>query len=220
MKKIALLYVLLTLLLTACNTFDAESPVSSSQSEAELISEVSPEGSIDALTEEQKAQVDSLLNELIEQFNNKQYTKGIATAEQLIETDDTIMEAYGYMGLCYTYLHRQDEAMSAMKQMVTLFPGSGQAAYWQGYCYKYYGNPSKAVEWFDVAVSLDNTQTWAYYGTATIFADRRETDKALDYLQEAIRCDASVKELAKSQRNLHWDKFWDNPRFIQLTSNA
>ena len=52
------------------------------------------------------------------------------------------------------------------------------------------------------------------YGIATIYADRGETDPALDYLERAIAANPAVADAARAQD--HFRSFHENARFQKL----
>ena len=81
--------------------------------------------------------------------------------------------------------------------------------------YKIKGDYDTTLTWFYKALAIDENYTWSIYGAATIFADRGETDKALDWLERSIKLEPAIKSLAKGQH--HWTKLLTNERFIELT---
>ncbi len=124
--------------------------------------------------------------------------------------------AYADRGLVRALDARYEEARNDLTRASDLAPGIPAVEYNWAMYYKLQGQLDDALAHFQNVLKKEPKNAWTLYGVATIYADRGETDPALDYLERAIAADPTVVDAARSQD--HFRSFHENARFQKLIS--
>ena len=135
------------------------------------------------------------------------FTEAIKTAPQ-------DYRAYADRGLVRALDTRYEEARNDLTRASDLAPGIPAVEYNWAMYYKLQGQLDDALTHFQNVLKKEPKNAWTLYGIATIYADRGETDPALDYLERAIAADPTVADAARSQD--HFRSFHENARFQKL----
>ena len=122
--------------------------------------------------------------------------------------------AYADRGLVRALDERYEEARSDLTRASDLAPGMPTVEYNWAMYYKLQGQLDGAFAHFQNVLKKEPKNAWTLYGIATIYADRGETDPALDYLERAIAANPAVADAARAQD--HFRSFHENARFQKL----
>ncbi|MEL7598044.1 MAG: hypothetical protein AAGU01_07565, partial [Clostridiaceae bacterium] len=92
------------------------------------------------------------------------------------------------------------EGIKAIDKALEINPGYGYGRFNKGLAYELYRHYDEALMWYDKALEVEN-YIWSYYGKASIYGRRGDIENTVKYLKIAIDMDASVKKLAKEERD-------------------
>ena len=122
--------------------------------------------------------------------------------------------AYADRGLVRALAERYEEARNDLIRASDLAPEMPAVEYNWAMYYKLQGQLDGALTHFQNVLKKEPKNAWTLYGIATIYADRGETEPALNYLERAIAADPTVADAARSQD--HFRLFHENARFQKL----
>lgn len=122
--------------------------------------------------------------------------------------------AYADRGLVRALAERYEEARNDLIHASDLAPGMPAVEYNWAMYYKLQGQLDDALTHFQNVLKKEPKNAWTLYGIATIYADRDETEPALNYLERAIAADPAVADAARAQD--HFRSFHENTRFQKL----
>ncbi|MDU2417977.1 TPR end-of-group domain-containing protein [Negativicoccus succinicivorans] len=122
--------------------------------------------------------------------------------------------AYADRGLVRALAERYEEARNDLIRASDLAPEMPAVEYNWAMYYKLQGQFDGALTHFQNVLKKEPKNAWTLYGIATIYADRGETEPALNYLERAIAADPAVADAARAQD--HFRSFHENERFQKL----
>ncbi len=223
--KIRLLFVLfcICILFSACNNAtknensninskvnNISSAVISSKVNSSSISSVAVSSSLD--------EVNKIIYQAKENYYATKYNEAIKLCDSALELDQNSYEAYTVKGISLSRLYRLTEGEKLLKKALEIKSDYTYGIYSMAMYYKIKGDKDKCLEWFYKALETDENDVWSIYGAATIYADRYEVDKALEMLERSIKLEPEIKKIAQQQYALHWEKFRNNEKFIELVN--
>lgn len=138
----------------------------------------------------------------------------LAYYDQAIAKDANNFHAYADKGLLLSLEGDYAQGDAALQKALQIAPENAAVHYNLAMHYKLQGQLEKSLQEFTTVLQKEPKHTWSLYGIATIYADRGDDSKALDYLAQAIATDPQVRDTARTQD--HFARFHDNARFRQL----
>ncbi|MCK9254940.1 MAG: tetratricopeptide repeat protein [Bacteroidales bacterium] len=117
------------------------------------------------------------------------YQDAITALKKSIDYDNKNWEAYNLIGMIYAKLD-DSLALDFYKTAASLFPENDEVQFNSAWVHQQFGELTKAIEFYDNAISIDSSYYEAYYNAGFIYAnDLKDYFKAIDYFSKAIACD-------------------------------
>jgi len=164
-----------------------------------------------------QAQIQSLLERSVREYQNHQYTTAIHTTEQILDLDPNQATAKRNLGLIYCevgwdYLQKNnsDDAKDAFHEALQVSPGSQCAFRGLGFSYFAKDDLDRALEWLNQYFDAGGEQADAYALLSEIYYRQNDLKKALEFLRMAVALDpkpaAWQERLSKLERELNVEK--------------
>ena len=132
-------------------------------------------------------------------YQSYNYKEAIANFDQAIAADPTNFKVYTAKGIALCFNGDYQGGMAMIQKTLAMKDDYVPAYYDMAMAYKLQNNYDQALYWFERTIQGDPHNTWSYYGIATIYADRRQTEESLSFLQKAFALDQGVKAVAHGQ---------------------
>lgn len=137
--------------------------------------------------------------------------EALAAYDRAIEADENNFHALADKGLLLSLEGRYAESESYLSRALAIAPDSIAVHYNCAIHHKLQGHLDRAADEFRIVLAAQPKHPWSLYGLATIYADRGETDPALDYLEQAVKADPATADAARTQE--HFAAMRELPRF-------
>ncbi|WP_434509983.1 tetratricopeptide repeat protein [Desulfitobacterium sp. AusDCA] len=147
-------------------------------------------------------------------YYNRQFSQALDLFNQALALDPNCYQAINGKGATYSFLGRYDEGITLIRHALELKPDFVYGHFNLGLANELAGRWNDAIDAYHSAISLDSKDVWSYYGIASIYGRQGNTDKVIEYLQQAINLQPDVKEVAKEEKDFNPVK--NDPRFIAL----
>ncbi|MCY6354678.1 tetratricopeptide repeat protein [Clostridium sp. ZS2-4] len=135
-------------------------------------------------------------------FHSKKYEEAIKIENEVIAEDKNFYKAYSIKGIALCFDGNYEEGMKAIDKALEINSGYGYGRFNKALAYELYRYYDEALIWYDKALEVEN-YIWSYYGKASIYGRRGDIENTVKYLKIAIDMDASVKNLAKEERDFN-----------------
>ena len=117
----------------------------------------------------------------------KNYKKAIEDCNRALELNPSLKEAYGNRSIAYWYLGHKEQAYIDLDRVIELTGGTDAKAYHNKAIYnkddrKY----QEALQYFNKAIALDGSYSFAYYNRAKLFVMMNSAGKACQDFQVAL----------------------------------
>ena len=148
-------------------------------------------------------------------FWMQRYEDALVNFQRALEIDPENPEYHNLLGDTYDELGQLDEAEKCMRRAIEI-----DKNYALGHCdlgiflSRRRGKKEEALVAFEQALKIDPNLDRAYYGIACTYALSREEESALESLEKAFR--KGFREFDHIEKDVDWDCFRSNNRFIQL----
>jgi len=171
-------------------------------------------------------QLDPKLYEGYLYYANGRFAEGkLAEAARLFERAAAVRtedyQAHALAGLCYTGLHREDEARTALERAVRaaerhleLNPDDPRALYLGAIAWCRLGQVERGLAWGDRALALDPEDAGVLYNVACLNAVGKRPARALDLLEHAVESGFGHKEWIEQDPDL--ESLHGDPRYQAL----
>lgn len=133
-------------------------------------------------------------------FRNKEYSKAIGKANEIISQNDEFYKAYNIKGIALCYSGNYEEGMKNIDKALELNPDFGYARFNKALAYELYGKYDDALNWYDKDLEIEK-YIWSYYGKASIYGRRGDVQNTVKFLKIAIDMSSDVKDIAKDEKD-------------------
>ncbi len=133
-------------------------------------------------------------------FHSKKYEDAIKIENEVIAEDKNFYKAYSIKGIALCFNGNYEEGIKVIDKALEINPEYGYGRFNKGLAYELYRHYDEALMWYDKALEVES-YIWSYYGKASIYGRRGDIENTVKYLKIAIDMDASVKQLAKEERD-------------------
>ena len=117
----------------------------------------------------------------------KNYEKAVEDCNRALELNTSLKEAYGNRSIAYWYLGYKEQAYMDLDKVIELTGGEDAKAYHnKAIYYKDDNKYQEALEYFNKAIQLDRSYSFAYYNRAKLFVMMNSTGKACQDFQAAL----------------------------------
>jgi tetratricopeptide (TPR) repeat protein len=141
-----------------------------------------------------------LYNEAYTLFFSHEYTNAINKANEIINQFPNNNMGYNIRGIAKAYSGEYDNGMKDIDKSLSIDSNYGYARFNKALTYELYGKMDEALEWYNKAIEVED-YVWSYYGIASIYGRRGDVANTMTYLNKAIKLDAGVKDVAKTEHD-------------------
>ena len=136
-------------------------------------------------------------------------------ANDALSKDENNYKALSLKGIIQAFDISPEEGIKTIKKSLAVNPDYVQAFFDMAMAQKLGKHYDESIFYFQKVIEKDPGNTWSYYGIATDYADKKDKNRALEYLKKAIELDsAQVKPQARIQDHFSW--LHDDPDFLKL----
>lgn len=194
--------LLLALVLAGCSRAEAPKMAASEAGTGSVQTEhqSSPKAAVDPLKTDES---DKYFSRGLGQYEEGQYPEAVRSFDQAIALDPNNYKVYTAKGIALCFAGDHQLGVALIQKTLEMQPDYLPACYDMAIACKLQKSYDQSLYWFGRTIQGDPSNTWSYYGIATIYADRGEYSNALEYLRKAIELDQSVREVAIRQS--HFD---------------
>lgn len=146
-------------------------------------------------------------------FHSKKYEDAIKIENEVIAEDRNFYKAYSIKGIALCFNGNYEDGIKAIDKALEINPGYGYGRFNKGLAYELYRHYDEALMWYDKALEVES-YIWSYYGKASIYGRRGDIENTVKYLKIAIDMDASIKKLAKEERD--FDNVRESKEFKEI----
>lgn len=132
------------------------------------------------------------------EFFSHNYSESISKADELIKEFPESYMGYSIRGIAKAYNGDFQGAMSDIDKSLSINPDYGYGRFNKALTYELYGQLDNALEWYNKALEVED-YVWTYYGIASIYGRRGDSESTVKYLKKAIDMDVSVKAEAETE---------------------
>lgn len=132
------------------------------------------------------------------EFFSHNYSDSISKADELIEEFPDSYMGYNIRGIAKAYNGDFEGAMSDIDKALSINSHYGYGLFNKALTYELYGQLDNALEWYNKALEVED-YVWTYYGIASIYGRRGDSESTVKYLKKAIDMDISVKAEAETE---------------------
>ncbi|MHC6178415.1 tetratricopeptide repeat protein [Clostridium sp. JNZ X4-2] len=133
-------------------------------------------------------------------FSNKQYSKAIDKADEIINQNNKFYKAYNIKGIALCYSNNYEEGMKNIDKALQLNPNFGYARFNKALAYELYGRYDDALNWYDKDLEVEK-YIWSYYGKASIYGRRGDVSNTVKFLKTAIDMSPDIKSIAGEEKD-------------------
>jgi len=143
-----------------------------------------------------------------------EFQQGLVEANKAIHLDSKIAWAYIGRGWAYSGLGNYGQAIAELDKASQLEPGNSFVYSTRAWSYVALGNTRQALADLDRSIDLAPNSSWMHWNAAVFYAVTGDKGKAIAALEKAIRLNSTIKQRAKSDKNLQ--SLWYDPNFKRL----
>lgn len=138
-------------------------------------------------------------------YGKGNHTDALQLANRALEQDKENYQALSLEGIILAFDMSPEEGIPYIEKSLTIAPGYTQAFYDMAMAQKLGGHPDISNTYFEKVLQADPQNIWSYYGMATNWADKKNKEQALLYLEKAVALGGeSVKDAAEKQDHFLW----------------
>jgi tetratricopeptide (TPR) repeat protein len=141
-------------------------------------------------------------NESYKAFGEKKYDDTITSADEIIKEDPSFYKAYNIKGIALCYKGDFQEGMKNIDKALQLKPDFGYARFNKALAYELHGDYDEALTWYDKNLEVEN-YIWSYYGKASIYGRRGDTENTVKYLKIAVSMSPDIKNTAAKEEDFN-----------------
>lgn len=191
------------------NSFIIENKTCSETSNAEIKS-IENKETLNSIDVSKKETINNEINSMLEEkykkgydaFHSRKYENAIKIENEVIAEDKNFYKAYSIKGIALCFNGNYEEGMKDIDKALEINPDYGYGRFNKALAYELYRHYDEALMWYDKALAVES-YIWSYYGKASIYGRRGDIENTVKYLKIAIDMDASVKKLAKEERDFN-----------------
>lgn len=157
--------------------------------------------------------IEKLYEDAYNNFHSKRYSESIKISDEVIKNDPNYYKAYNIKGIALSFSGNYDEGMKNIDKSLSINPDFGYGRFNKALSYELYGYYDDAIKWYNEALKVEK-YIWSYYGLSSIYGRKGDVDNTVKYLKIAIDMDASVKNIAKEEKD--FDNVKENEEFQNL----
>ncbi|MEY8001660.1 tetratricopeptide repeat protein [Clostridium sp. Mt-5] len=133
-------------------------------------------------------------------FSDKQYSKAIDKADEIINQNNKFYKAYNIKGIALCYSNNYEEGMKNIDKALQLNSNFGYARFNKALAYELYGKYDDALNWYDKDLEVEK-YIWSYYGKASIYGRRADVLNTVKFLKTAIDMSPDIKSIAREEKD-------------------
>ena len=126
------------------------------------------------------------LKALILEFNNSNYTKTIAMAQQLLAEYPTSADLLNILGSCHRSRGEHEEAIKVYKKAIQLHPNFASAHNNLGITYKEIRDFQSAIDHYKIAINLNPAMASAHNNIGVVYMKLEMFEKSVEHFTQAL----------------------------------
>jgi tetratricopeptide (TPR) repeat protein len=151
-------------------------------------------------------------------YYERNFSEALKLFNKALAIDPNCYQALNAKGATYAFQGKYDEGLTLIKQALAIKPDFVYGHFNLGLANELAGRWDPAISAYLEAIQLDNKDVWSYYGIASIYGRFGNSQKVLEYLEQAINLNPEVKETARKEHD--FDPVRQDPRFQKLISTT
>lgn len=166
-----------------------------------------------------KPESEALFHEAARLYGKGQHTEALERLHKALSLDPNNYKALSLKGVIVAFDISPDEGAESIAEALKLSPHYIQAHYDMALAQKLGKHYEASISHFEKVIEADPKNTWSYYGIATNYADMHNKEKALLYLEIALRYRKDeVRQAAQRQDHFRWLR--DDEDFQKLLASS
>lgn len=166
-----------------------------------------------------KPESDALFHEAARLYGTGHHTEALDRLHKALSVDPNNYKALSLKGVIVAFDISPDGGIPYIDEALRLAPHYVQAHYDMALAQKLGKHYETSISHFEKVIQADPKNTWSYYGIATNYADMHNKEKALFYLEIALRYGKDeVRQAAQSQDHFQWLR--DDEDFQKLLASS
>ncbi len=196
------------LVLTGCGDTKTATPATSSPTETTT-------GEATAKIHEISADSDKIYHEAAQSYGKGNHAESIRLADKALALDEKNYKALSLKGIILAFDVSPEEGIASIQKSLAINPDYVQASYDMAIAQKLGRHYDESITYFQKVLKADPQNTWSYYGIATNYADKKDREQALAYLEKAVLTGGNdVISAASTQDHFSWLR--DDPDFQRI----
>lgn len=158
---------------------------------------------------------EALYHKAAQAYGKGHRTEALRLANQAIHGDEENYKALSLKGIILAFDISPDEGIPFIEKALSISPSYVQAHYDMAVAQKLGGHYDESIAHFQKVLKADPQNTWSYYGIATNFADKKDREQAMAYLEKAVILGGQDVVSAASVQD-HFVFIRDDPEFKRI----
>jgi tetratricopeptide (TPR) repeat protein len=125
-------------------------------------------------------------------FSNQNYGKSVTEFNQSLKSNPANSKALYNRSIAFGLMEEYLSAIEDLDACIQLNPTYVLAYYSRGYWYEFTGNYTEAAKDYEKTIQLDPTNYDAYLGAAYCYQNLKQSEKACEILNQAIKAGSQV----------------------------
>jgi len=138
----------------------------------------------------------ALYDQGLKLYYERQFPEARVLFNQSLTIDAQCYEALNAKGATLAFQGEHEQGLALIQQALVLNPTFVYGYFNLGLANELARRWDPAIAAYQKALQLDKSNTWSYYGIASIYGRLGKIDKVLEYLKPAIALDPDVKAVA------------------------
>lgn len=151
---------------------------------------------------EKAAKLDKKAQEGYDLFFAHKYDDAIAAEDSVIAEDPLFFKAYYIKGITQCYAGDYEKGSKNIDKALELNPDDYMARFNKALSLELYRHYNEALVWYDKSLEISKGE-WSYYGIASIYGRKGDTENAVKYLRLAIEINPDIKNEARNEADFN-----------------
>ncbi|MHC1721296.1 MAG: tetratricopeptide repeat protein [Clostridiaceae bacterium] len=130
------------------------------------------------------------------------YDDAIAAENSVIKEDPLFFKAYYIKGITQCYAGNYEEGSKNIDKALELSPNDYMARFNKALSLELYRHYDEALVWYDKSLEISKGE-WSYYGIASIYGRRGDTENTVKYLRLAFEINPDIKNEARNEADFN-----------------
>lgn len=155
--------------------------------------------------EEDQKNIEDQCKKALQLLNETNYYGAVDEADVILKVSPENYEAYAIKGIALCYIRKQIDGLKEIDSALKIKPDSAFVLYYKGLAYELYWQYDDAIKYYTEGTQVQNKDSnvnWCYYGLASCYNKKNDTDKAKEYINKATDNDADMVKVVSADKAL------------------